>query len=211
MSFLDDARAWLIDDIEKAIAQFEAMAEQDRMTKKKAMAFFEDVMQPAKDHALRAALAEVGLDIPSGPVNQETVTEAINEQYLSELDIALTNIFDKRELRAALERVAIAKVADQLGLALKSNTVDGVKEAIIDSLSDVIGEQLASEAGEIFEAAIPAVNISNFIRAAMKEPRGFHTNIAVNMSDKAQQNRDKQARYRAKNKREWRIKKGVIA
>ncbi|WP_370678411.1 hypothetical protein [Comamonas sp. GB3 AK4-5] len=196
-----------MDAIQGAVDDFNANRAEDeetgRVARKELRDWFDHKMVPIKDAVLRGALARAGLEIAGGPINIESITQAINDGPLAEFDVEISNIFNKRELREVLEKVAIQKVAEQLGLKLESNTTEGVKLAIVDLVKDEVGEQLASEAGDIFDAAIPTAKIVAMIRQAIKEPRGYHTNVPTVMDEKAQKNREKQARYRAKNRRDW--------
>lgn len=188
-------RDYLVEEIDQIIRNYDKAAED--IGPGELERYFDGGMASAKDAAIRAAFEQIGLDLPDGPINKNTLTQAIVQGPLADYDLEINNLFDKRELRQALAKVALRKVAESMGIELPALTVEGLKAALIESVQDEVIAQLLQEGGEIFEATAPAAQLARQIASAMKARRTYHTNVATDMSDKGQANREKQARYRA--------------
>lgn len=192
-----DPRAVFVNAVQELIDAYQAAAPERERTREEVRQWFENGTRPMVEAGLRMALDDVGLQV-EGPINELTITQAINEGPLAGTGVEFSNLFDKVALRQSLERIAIRKVCEQFGV--EADSLEAVKAAIVAQFADVVGEQLASESGDIFDAAVPAPRIAAIIKGAVKKD-GW--NEPVDFTPAGISNRERQARYRAQHRRHW--------
>lgn len=165
---------------------------------KQAIAWFDKNAQGLQDKAIRAALEKMGLPIEDGPINEQTITDAINAGPLGALGLDLHSLFNADALKASLKRIAIAKFAERMGFP-EVTSIPALKAAVLEMMAGEIAEQVASEAGPLFEGAPNVAQIMSAIKA--KKPDGW--NDPTDFSPKGISNRERQATYRASHRRHW--------
>lgn len=168
--------------------------------------FLGDVSE-AESAAIKDAFARMGLDIdPEDGLDAETITRAINTGPLAGTGVELTNIFNRDAVKRDLQRLALVHAAQNFGIELHSLETEAVKEAIRGYVAEFVREEIAM-GGDLLDAAPDLVAIVKMIDAARK---GYKNEAGETvdkkpllMSDAAINNRARQAKYRANNKRRW--------
>lgn len=150
--------------------------------------------------AVGAVFERMGLEFDTEEgVTAETVTKAINAGPLAGSGVELSNLFDRRAVIEDLTRWGVGKACEAFGIG-EGGTVEELRAAVRLSLSDDIAAQLASESGELIEAAPDAARIVGII-AAVPPDSGWNT--PRDFSPEGINNRERQARFRAVNRKHW--------
>lgn len=197
-------RELLIDAVDD-IAESFAGAEDDRV---KSLEQVTNAMQkyqgPLGRWAVGMVFEEMGLDIDPGEgLSRDTLTRAINAGPLASTGLEFRDLFDRQAVIDDLMQFGIKKVAESFGLGDVSSVsggLDGIKRGIVSELSETIAEQVASEAGELIEGAPDKAQLVAIIAGAVKK-EGW--NDPVDFTDKGVNNRERQARWRARNIKIW--------
>lgn len=160
--------------------------------------------------ALSAVMEQLGLpDLVDGPINRQTFTDAINNNFLSGNEFQLSNVFDPVAVRKDALKYGLVKVADQAGLTLDDVSVKGLGDAIREWVISLIEDELAmDEAGELLQDARDILEIVQLYRRYKKaqkdgEDAGGDGKKPLINTPEAISNRERQARYRAKNRKVW--------
>lgn len=141
----------------------------------------------------------IGLDVDGG-MNDETITRAINQTLLNGSGFELESIFDRKKMFKGFEKVAIKNVAEQLGLGPVDN-LGAVKLALRDWLTNEVGAQLAAEAGEVVDSAVPTEKQSAMVALGMDIEHGWNT--PRDFTPEGVDNRARQKKFRANHSRHW--------
>lgn len=151
---------------------------------------------------LETAAADMGLELSeSGRLTDETITRVINEKLLAGSGVQIDSLLDKDRLRAGLERQAVDRLCAEVGLpAGAASSLGGVRAALQQWAVGEVSQQLALQAGPIFDGATPAPGVQKIIAGAVKH-EGW--NVATDMTEKGIDNRLRQAKYRARHKKTW--------
>lgn len=174
----DDAEIKSLDDLERMLSPGRAMG----------------------DWALRAALSQMGIEIGEGePVNEESITRAVNETVLAGSGVEIANLFDRGSVLRALEVVALEKLGESLGFP-EIRGLSGLRDAIRAELAAEVAAQVAEESGDLIEGAPDVRSIARAI-AAVGEASGW--NEPSDLSAAGESNRERQRRYRATHTKHW--------
>ena len=165
--------------------------------------------------ALSAVMEQLGLpDLVDGPINRETFTKAINQNFLSGYGFELSNVFDPVAVRQDALKFGLVKVADQAGFQLEDVSVKGLSDAIREWVISIIEDEIAmDEAGELLQDARDILEIVQLYRRYKKAQKDGEAAEAdgkkplINTPE-AKSNRERQARYRANHKKVW-VSKGA--
>jgi hypothetical protein len=184
-----------------ALAAWAAKDVTQEFIKRKVHAYFND----KADEFFAAAAEDMGVELSdSGQLTDESLTAVINSKFLSGSGVQIDSLLDRDRLRAGLEKLAISKLAEQVGVPVgESQTIGGVKLALQQWAGDQVKSQLESESGAVFDSAAPSQFIAKVIADAPKTP-GW--NDATDMTSKGISNRERQARYRSQHTRIWVLK-----
>lgn len=169
---------------------------------RKARAYMADL----SEQLIGVAAEKMGLDLSAdGQLTDESVTAAVNNNLLAGTGLQIDSLLDRDKLRAGLEKLAVQKLAEQVGIPLDdTRSIAAVRSNLQAWAMAQVEGQLDAEAGAVFDAA-PA---SNFIgRVIAEAPKNAGWNVATDMTPKGIANRQRQARYRQAHKRTW-IKRG---
>lgn len=159
--------------------------------------------------ALEKAFEKMGLTLNTDTgFSKQAITEAINTGPLAGSGVELRDIFDKSAVKEDLHRLALAKAVEATGLNIKGLTVDGMKAALKEYVSERVIEQVGAGGGDIVDAALPLAELVREIRAAnasSNTPPGEHPGKEqpVDFTTEGISNRERQARYRAAHTRHW--------
>jgi len=155
--------------------------------------------------AIQASLDRMGLQIDAThPINDETLTAAINGSFLQGTGLELESIFDREKMRNGFKKLAVKKAAQQLGFA-DVNTEAGLHASVREWLTGEVMAQMAVDAGDVFDAAKESIRIQKAIKDAKKEV-GWNT--PTDFSKEGIANRARQAKYRRHHKKTW-VEKGT--
>lgn len=159
--------------------------------------------------ALEKAFEKMGLRLNAETgFSQEAITQAINAGPLAGTGVELQNIFDRDAVRADMHRLALAKAVESTGLNITGLTVDAMKTALREYVSDKVIEQVGAGGGSIVDAALPLAELVRQIQAANSAsdvPPGENPGRQkpTDFSPAGISNRERQATYRAAHKRHW--------
>jgi hypothetical protein len=184
-----------------ALAAWAAKDVTQEFIKRKVHAYFNEYA----DEFFAAAAGEMGVELSeSGQLTDESLTAVINTKFLAGSGVQIDSLLDRDKLRAGLERVAITKLANEVGVPVgEAQTIGGVKAALQQWAGDQVKVQLDAESGAVFESAAPSQFIAKVITDAPKTP-GW--NVATDMTAKGVANRARQAKYRSQHTRTWVLK-----
>ena len=179
----------------------------ERISKEEFTRMFLGEVSEAEDAAIKDAFARMGLDIdPSSGINAETVTAAINAGPLAGTGVEFSNVFDSDAVKRDLQKLALVHAAQSFGIELTSLDPDSVKEAIRAYAAEIVIEEL-SYGSDLLDAAPDLIEIVKMIAAARKGYKNEMGQVVdekpLLMSKEAISNRQRQAKYRASNKRRW--------
>lgn len=147
--------------------------------------------------ATYAALRALGLVVPvGGPINQDTIAEAVQQGLLG--DLGFKNLFDKEQIQADVKRIALEKAGQIYGYE-GGKGVEGLREKIISEVIRQVKEEIEAGAGDYVAAATD----SAMALKALAKPKDENWNTPSDLSEKGRKNRERQAKYRASNKRKW--------
>lgn len=150
---------------------------------------------------LQGVVDGMGIELDAqGGLNDETITAAINRTLLSGTGIELESVFDRKKMLKGFEKIAIKKVAEELGLGPVDN-LGAVTVALREWLTNEVGAQLAAQAGAVVDAAIPAVNVAAMVALGKDKKEGWNT--PRDFTPEGIDNRARQAKYRATHTRHW--------
>lgn len=149
--------------------------------------------------ALKNAFEAMGLPDLSESPSRADFTDAINQKFLSGSPLQLSDVFDSRAIREDAMRYAMAKAAADLGIAVESPTVAGVRDALRGWVRSEVVAQLGAEAGDMIEGAADHPRIAGAIAAHNAAP----PKPGLLMTPEAISNRERQARYRAGKTKHW--------
>lgn len=151
--------------------------------------------------AISAAFEYLAIDFDaSEPVNETTITQAINKTLLSGADFQLNNIFDSAMTRRQVERYALRKINEGLGgeLVFKSLKKPDLKRSIKQYANFLVQSELAAGGGEIADLLGDSEDVSKIIS---RYEKGLDKPLIS--TPEAENNRERQARYRASHGRHW--------
>ncbi len=151
---------------------------------------------------LAVAVKQIGLELsPDGHLTDESITASINTKLLGGTGVQIDSLLDRDKLRAGLERLAIKKLAEAVGVPLDdSQTMAGVKTALQAWAAAQVVAQMQDEEGAVFDAAVPSKFIQKVITDAVKN-EGWNT--PTDLTAKGVANRARQEKYRHQHKRTW--------
>lgn len=160
--------------------------------------------------ALAAVFEQLGLpDLTDGGLNKQSFTQAINDTFLQDQTFKFTNIFDATAVRNDALRAGLLQAAEQAGLQLENVSIEGMTEAIRLYVLELVQEEIsADEAGDLLQDAKDIYEIIALYKRYKKaesdgeQEEGDGRKPLINTPEAAS-NRERQARYRANNKRVW--------
>ena len=148
--------------------------------------------------AAQAVLDARGIPLDlDGEVSQETITAAINSAVMPE-GIAFENIFDSDAVKRDVKRIALDQAAQTFGFE-GGLSAQALAEKITQKIVSEVVDDIRAGGGDYIEATKGLVAIQKIIN--MPEP--FDWQAARVFTKKAEQNRARQATYRAAHKRVW--------
>lgn len=167
--------------------------------KRKASAYFDDYTE----HFLATAAADMGLDLSDGGhITDDSLTAMVNAKLLAGTGVQVDSVLDRDKLRAGLEKLAIQRLAVQVGVAVgDAQTLGGIKAAFQSWAGEQVKAQLQSESGQLLDAAKPSAFVQRVIDQSPEPKAGW--NDPQDMSKKGVSNRARQAKYRHAHKRTW--------
>lgn len=165
---------------------------------RKARAYFDQYC----DDFFAAAVGDMGLELsPDGNLTDESITAVINSKLLAGSGVQLDSLLDRDRLRAGLEKTAVQNLAGAVGLPPGTPaTVGGIKSALQVWAGEQVAQQLANEAGPVFDGAPGSAFVGRVVAESVKVP-GW--NVATDMTDKGIKNRARQTKFRRTHKRTW--------
>lgn len=148
--------------------------------------------------AAQAVLDARGIPLDlDGEVNQLTITQAINAAVMPE-GVEFENIFDKLAIGRDIKKMALAQAGQAFGFE-GSIEPKYLKRQIVDQITREVSEQIKQGGGEYIEAARGLVAADRLIN----QPEPFNWQAPRVFTQKAEKNRERQARWRAANNRVW--------
>lgn len=156
--------------------------------------------------AMANALEAAGFpDLMDESLSRDDFTRAINEKFLAGTDLQLTNIFDAQAIKDDALKMAMKKAAGELGIELRSATIDGMKEALGVWIRAQVQEQIDGGGGDLIDGAKDLSSVLAIIKSVQKglDENGDKKEEELDMSPEGVSNRERQAKYRASHKRHW--------
>lgn len=162
--------------------------------------------------ALASVFEKMGLpDLVNddGRVDRRSFTAAVNASILSGQEFQLTDLFDSQAVKNDALKFGLLQVAQQAGLEVEHVSVQGLGDAVRAWVMDQVAEELTAEdVGELIQDAKDVYEIIQLYKRYKKaeqdgggdEDGGRKPLINT---PEAISNRERQARYRANNKRRW--------
>ena len=148
--------------------------------------------------AAQAVLDARGIPLDlDGDVSQETITAAINSAVMPD-GVAFENIFDEDAVRRDVKRIALASAAETFGFS-GSTDPEQLKQEIISQIVAEVRQDIADGGGEYVDAAKGLVAVQRLL----DRPEPFDWQAPRVFTKKAEQNRARQATYRAAHSRKW--------
>lgn len=148
---------------------------------------------------IAAAFESLGLELDENePINAQSLTAAINALLNGEIEF--TNVFDSAAIKRDVMREALDRINEQSGLGLQSLSAGALKQAAKRLLAERLREQIASGAGSMLDAMPDVQSIIDDVESVQ------NGGIVPSTAPYAEQNRDRQAAYRASHSRSWRAK-----
>ena len=148
---------------------------------------------------IAAAFESLGIDLDENePINAQTLTAAINAMLNGEIEF--TNIFDSAAIKRDVMREAIDRINEASGLHLRSLSAGALKRAAKRLLNERLKEQISAVAGSMLDALPDSQKVLDDV--ASFENGG----LVPSESPDAENNRARQATYRATHSRSWRAK-----
>jgi hypothetical protein len=148
--------------------------------------------------AAQAVLDARGIPLDlDGEVNQFTITAAINSAVMPD-GIAFENLFDKDAVRRDVKRIGLDYAAAAFGYE-GGLDADVLKRSIIQEITAEVREEIRAGGGEYMDAARGLVATQRLIDA----PEPFDWQAPRVFKNKAEKNRERQARFRANSVRVW--------
>lgn len=149
---------------------------------------------------LDSAFLSMGLDLNSADgLNDATITDAINRAFLSNSDLKLASVFDKKKMVKGFQSFGISKLSGELGLVN-----DGTEASVVASLKDWITEetviQMGKQSGEIWDAVKERQELKKqLVLVGPVQP----WNAPRDLSKAGVANRAYQAKYRKRHSKHW--------
>lgn len=158
--------------------------------------------------ALANALEAMGLpDLANENLSRDDFTAAINKNFLAGSNVELTNIFDAVAIKQDVQRAALKRAASELGIELRSATIEGMKDALGEWVRGQVRAQIDAGGGDLIDGAKDLSRVLVIIRSVQKglDQNGNPTggDPGLDMSKEGISNRARQAKYRASHKRHW--------
>lgn len=154
---------------------------------------------PLARWAVGAVFESMGLDLDTSEgITGPAITRAVNAGPLEGTGIELTNLFDRQAVIEDLTRWGVAKACESLGIS--GETITDIRAALREQLAGEITQQLASEAGDLIEAAPDAARVVRIMAAV---PPGSGWNEPRDFSPAGISNRERQARFRQTSRKHW--------
>ncbi|MEQ1638913.1 MAG: hypothetical protein ABL903_19815 [Methylococcales bacterium] len=197
--FIREALVAVIDDAAKILQ--EAYVERGNRT------VLEQISDSFRDDfetvAIKAAFLSLGLEMDDdGTINQASVTQAINTSLLEGTGVELTDIFDKKAIMNDLERIAIDRAISALGwgdeIGFTSLKPSSIKDALSVYVSKRIKQEVRDGTGVLIENAPEHAGVASMVAAYSS----IENRVLVDTPE-AENNRRRQATYRASHKRHW--------
>lgn len=152
-----------------------------------------------EEWALANAFEAMGLpDLDKSP-SRADMTAAINERLLSGSQLQLSDIFDADAIQRDALNFALTKAASDLGLAVDTNSVHGVRDALRGWVRDRVRAEIAGSGDQMISDAKADPSIEERIQWVKDRPPA----PGLLMTPEAISNRERQARYRAKFGKMW--------
>jgi hypothetical protein len=149
---------------------------------------YERMKAGLKGAAMRAAFGAIGLDIDPDNLTAESLGRAVGKLVAGSSDLPVMNVFDAAEVRAGLIKYGCAQINDRLGVSSGSSP-EGVGRAVAALVQAEVIDGLRGGNQAIVDAVrISARRLSKYGAVDDVKP--------LKPGDKAQSNRDRQARYR---------------
>jgi hypothetical protein len=155
-----------------------------------------------EEWALNKAFEAAGFpDLTGDTVTKKSFSDAITEKFLAGSGIELTNIFDRNVLQKDIERAAIKKACEAMGISVSSVSDTEIKDGIKSWVIGEIKKQVDSGGGELIDGAKEIKSIMAAVVTYRKNKEKLTTGL--DMSEHGIKNRERQARFRANHKRHW--------
>ena len=147
------------------------------------------------DKAVRLGLERLGVTVPEGEtVNADAIGKALGVMLAAETGIQVDNVLDAASVRDALRREAVRAVAESLGLSGVSSA-DGIAAALAGDVRQFVERAAQGQEQELLDS----VKVSDY--AVTLALRGAVRTVPASTRPDAQANRERQDRWRAKNRR----------
>ena len=164
----------------------------------------ESVFAPLKKYFIEAALEAIGIDFDlDGNPTQKSITAFINDSFLNDTNLRLSNVFNSVTSSQEIEVYALQKINEGLGgeVVLRSLKKPDLKRELKRFANTLVYAELAAGAGAISDALGDSEHILRMISR-------YETERDKPTSDnpKAEGNRERQATYRAAHNRHWESK-----
>lgn len=146
-----------------------------------------------------AAFESLGIELDENePINAQSLTAAINAMLNGEIEFS--NVFDRDAIKRDVMREALARINESSGLNLQSLKASALKKAAKRLLNERLREQIAQGAGSMLDAMPDIQKIIDDVESVQ------NGGIVPSEAPDAEQNRNRQAAYRASHSRSWRAK-----
>jgi hypothetical protein len=152
-----------------------------------------------EEWALGNAFEALGLpDMDKSPTRAD-FTDAINARFMAGSDMQLSNAFDAQSIRQDALRFALKKAAGDLGIALESDTVPGMRDALRSWIRGEVVAQIEAGAGPLIDGAKDQARVLAMVEYHQSRP----ADPGLLQTPEAISNRERQARYRANHTKHW--------
>ena len=156
--------------------------------------------------ALQNAFEAIGLpELADGAPGRDDFTAAINAKFLAGTDFKLSNAFSRDAVKDDALAYGMRRAAQELGLTLEANTVNGARDALRGWVRDQVAAQIEAGAGDMIQNAPDAPRVLAMIQSYRKlGPDGQPApEPGLDMTPEGISNRLRQAKFRARHKKFW--------
>lgn len=157
-------------------------------------------LQGYVEQFIASTAKDMGLELSEdGNLTDESLTGVANK-LLAGTGVKIDSLLDRDRLKSGLEKQAIEALAQSIGMPVAGGGISGVRVALQQWAVNEVTAQLVAGGGAVFDAAKPDSKIGALIVKAEKK---VGWNVPTDMSDKGVDNRRRQAKYRARHKKQW--------
>ena len=160
-----------------------------------------DSIKPALQRQIASvALSQLGIELEEGEITRESLGRAIGSKIEAESGIHVGNIFDRDEVRQALERAACARVVSELGGG-HAATPEGVGLALASMARREVVEAVEAGSGPVFDAMYTSA--AEVAAATSEAVRSEDYQRITNFTEAGASNRRRQEKFRQTHRRVW--------